>query len=170
LAAHARAAHAVIGASSLELLDFPDNRMDQIALLDVAKAVERFLARVQPLFVYTHFPHDLNVDHRVVSEAVQIACRPRPESVVERVLHFEVASSTEWRMAGECTAFVPNYFVDVTATLALKMQAVAAYSSEVRDWPHARSVEGIEHLARWRGSSVGCRAAEAFMLARCIVR
>jgi N-acetylglucosamine malate deacetylase 1 len=36
----------------------------------------------------------------------------------------------------------------------------------VRDFPHPRSRLGIEQLARWRGVSVGMRAAEAFVLGR----
>jgi LmbE family N-acetylglucosaminyl deacetylase len=170
LAASARAAHAILGSAEVQLLDFPDNRMDQVALLDVIKPVERFLERVRPHVVYTHWPHDLNVDHRVVSEAVQTACRPLPERALDQLFYFEVASSTAWRLAGAATEFSPNHFVDVTAWLDLKLQALAAYGTEMRPWPHARSIEAIEHLARWRGATVGCQAAEAFTVARSLVR
>jgi N-acetylglucosamine malate deacetylase 1 len=40
----------------------------------------------------------------------------------------------------------------------------------MRDWPHSRSYEAVEHLARWRGACVGVEAAEAFMLGRWLVR
>jgi N-acetylglucosamine malate deacetylase 1 len=40
----------------------------------------------------------------------------------------------------------------------------------MRPWPHPRSYDGVTHLARWRGASVGCSAAEAFMLGREIRR
>ena len=36
----------------------------------------------------------------------------------------------------------------------------------MRKWPHARSIKAVEHLARWRGSSIGSEAAEAFMVIR----
>jgi LmbE family N-acetylglucosaminyl deacetylase len=170
LANSARAAHAILGSVDIELQDFPDNRMDQVDLLEVVKVVERFVERVQPQIVYTHFQHDLNVDHRVTCEAVQAACRPLPGSSVEQILCFEVASSTEWRFANPTTGFVPNYFIDVTATLDIKLKALTAYGEEMRSWPHPRSIEGIEHLARWRGASAGCPAAEAFVLGRCILR
>jgi LmbE family N-acetylglucosaminyl deacetylase len=170
LARSARAANDILGSTDVQLLDFPDNRMDGVELLDVVKVIETFFARIQPQMIYTHFDNDLNVDHRIVSEAVQTACRPLPGNAVERILYFEVASSTEWQIRDQRAGFVPNYFVDVTATLDLKLQALAAYGSELRAWPHPRSVEGIEHLARWRGATVGCQAAEAFMLGRCILR
>jgi LmbE family N-acetylglucosaminyl deacetylase len=169
LAASARRANELLGTANLELLEFPDNRMDSIDLLDVVKAIEAFLEKSKPHIVYTHWPFDLNVDHRVVSEAVQTACRPVPQSILEQMLFFEVPSSTEWRVsAGK--SFVPTYFVEVSATLALKQQALASYANEMRAWPHSRSLEAVESLARWRGASVGVGAAEAFVLGRALIR
>ena len=168
LAASARRAHGILGSARLEMLGFPDNRLDSVNLLDVVKPIEVFLAEVLPEAVYTHFPADLNVDHKIVSEAVQVACRPLPGSRLRQLIMFEVASSTEWRVASSVN-FSPNYFVDVSATLELKKQALSAYASEMRPWPHARSIEAVEALARWRGASVGVLAAEAFVLGRGIV-
>lgn len=166
LASSAHAAHAILG-SSVEMLAFPDNRLDSVDLLDVVKAVETFLAKVAADTVYTHFADDLNVDHRIVSEAVQVACRPVPGAPVRKLLMFEVASSTGWRTTG--AAFNPNYFVAVAATLPAKLAALSAYASEMRPWPHARSLESVEALAKWRGASVGLAAAEAFVLGRAIL-
>jgi hypothetical protein len=36
----------------------------------------------------------------------------------------------------------------------------------MRQWPHARSLKAVEHLARFRGATVGVEAAEAFVLGR----
>ena len=114
----------------------------------------------------THFAKDLNIDHRVTHEAVITACRPQPGQSVERMLSFEVPSSTEWQSPGVEYPFVPNWFEEISGTLALKMKALKAYKSEMRQWPHVRSLQAVEHLARWRGASVGVEAAEAFMLIR----
>jgi LmbE family N-acetylglucosaminyl deacetylase len=169
LAVSARRANELLGTTNLELLEFPDNRLDSIDLLDVVKAVESFLDKCKPHIVYTHWPFDLNVDHRIVSEAVQTACRPIPQSLQEQLLFFEVPSSTEWR-ASAGRPFEPTYFVDVSATLRSKQRALSAYASEMRAWPHPRSLEAVESLARWRGASVGAEAAEAFVLGRAVVR
>jgi N-acetylglucosamine malate deacetylase 1 len=169
LAASARAANQVLGTAHLELLDFPDNRLDSIDLLEVVKAVESFLDKCKAQTIYTHWPFDLNVDHRVVSEAVQTACRPTPQSTQEQLLFFEVPSSTEWRVSAG-RAFEPTYFVDVSATFESKQRALSAYANEMRAWPHARSLEAVESLARWRGASVGVKAAEAFVLGRALIR
>jgi LmbE family N-acetylglucosaminyl deacetylase len=169
LAASARRANQLLGTAELELLEFPDNRLDGVDLLDVVKAVESFFDKCKPQTVYTHWPSDLNVDHRVVSEAVQTACRPIPKSTQEQILFFEVPSSTEWRL-GAGGRFEPNHFVDISATLELKRSALAAYGSEMRPWPHSRSLEAVQSLARWRGATVGMEAAEAFVLGRALIR
>jgi LmbE family N-acetylglucosaminyl deacetylase len=168
LAQAATAAGGILGAAGVELLQYPDNRLDSVDLLDVAKSIEGFMERHSPQVVYTHFSADLNRDHQIVSEATQIACRPLPNSKIRELLMFEVASSTGWR-AGAESAFCPNHFCDISATLDLKLRALSAYAQEMRPWPHARSMEAIESLAKWRGSSVGLTAAEAFVLIRRIV-
>jgi len=85
---------------------------------------------------------------------------------VERLLSFEVASSTEWQPPGSAQVFHPNWFVDISTQWERKCLALEAYASEMRPWPHARSIESLEHLARWRGAQVGVEAAEAFCLLR----
>jgi len=161
----ARAAR-ILGARDVELADFPDNRMDGVERLDIVKRVEHAIQRVGPSRVLTHRFGDVNVDHDVVHQAVAAACRPTPDSRVAEVLYFEVPSSTEWRFGGALRPFAPDFFVDIDATLARKLQALEAYASEMRPFPHPRSIAAVEHLARWRGAMVGRAAAEAFELGR----
>lgn len=168
LARCAEAANAILGSASVKVCDFPDNRMDSVDLLDVVKVVEAEIARHRPQLLLTHHGGDVNVDHRVLHEAVLAACRPQPGHPVRELLFFEVASSTEWRTPGLFGGFQPNGFYDVSAHLARKLEALKAYSTELRAFPHPRSVEAVEHLARWRGATVGCHAAEAFMVGRII--
>lgn len=164
LKAASESAAAILGAVGVTVHDLPDNRLDSLALLDVVKAVEAHVERVAPEIVYTHHPGDCNADHRVVFDAVLAATRPLPGSTVRTLLTFEVASSTEW--GGGQSPFVPDWFVDVSGTLLRKLDALDAYDLEMRPWPHPRSREAVEALARWRGATVGCEAAEAFSLVR----
>jgi LmbE family N-acetylglucosaminyl deacetylase len=159
-----------LGATSVTALDLPDNRMDALPLLDVVQKIEPVVAAVRPDVVYTHHAGDLNVDHRIVHEAVLTALRPQPGRPAPTILAFEVASSTEWRTPAAANAFVPNWYVDVSAHLDAKLEALGIYHEEMRDWPHARSIAALEHLARWRGACVGVAAAEAFVLVRHIDR
>lgn len=169
LARAASAANKIVGSASLTQHDFPDNRMDSVDRLDVIKVVEDFLDKHRPAIVYTHHWSDLNVDHRRVHEAVVTACRPLPGHQIRALLFFEVPSSTEWQVPQAAAAFAPNWMVDISDTLEVKLQALRAYESEMRPWPHARSLTAVEHLARWRGASSGVAAAEAFVLGRNIV-
>jgi LmbE family N-acetylglucosaminyl deacetylase len=147
----------------------PDNRLDSLDRLAVIQRVEAHIERWKPSVVYTHHVGDLNIDHQVVHHAVVTACRPQPGRSVERLLFFEVASSTEWQPPGSGVPFQPNWFVDITETLDTKLAALDAYRAEMREWPHSRSLSAVEHMARWRGVSVGVASAEAFSLGRQIL-
>lgn len=151
----------ILGVTEWYALDFPDNRMDSVPLLDVVQALESIIEQVQPRRIYTHHHGDLNVDHRVTHQAVMTACRPVPGSSVREILTFEVMSSTEWVTPG-VSPFVPNAFVNITYYLTKKLDALAAYDMEMRPAPHSRSIAHIETLARHRGNCVGVEAAEAF--------
>lgn len=166
LAAATRRACAILGVTEVALHGFPDNRMDGVELLEVVKVIEAHLSRLQPAVVYTHHGGDVNVDHRVAYQAVVTACRPQPAHAVKTLLTFETPSSTEWQPPFPGTAFTPNWFVDVSSTLPAKLEALAEYEAELRDWPHPRSIQAVEYLARWRGAMAGLEAAEAFALAR----
>ncbi len=169
LAARRTAAHeacGILGAKIVSFGDGPDNRLDTLALLDVIKPIETLIRAHLPDTILTHHGGDLNVDHRRAHEAVATACRPQRGHSVRTLLSFEVPSSTEWQLPGSAAPFAPNWFVDIGAELKLKLAAVQAYAQEMRPWPHPRSPEAIEHLARWRGATVGAYAAEAFMLGR----
>lgn len=169
LAQAAQTAGSILGAAGVELLDLPDNRLDSLDRLDLIKRIEECVERHQPECVYVHHAGDVNVDHRRLHEAVVTACRPTPGHVVNRLLSFEVASSTEWQPPGSAPAFQPNWFVDISDQWERKREALVAYASEMRDWPHAHSLEVDEHLAPWRGAQVGLEAAKAFCLLRQLV-
>lgn len=161
----------ILGVAHHKQMDFPDNAMDSMSLLDVAKAIEAFCRDWgMPDRVYTHHPGDLNIDHQITHHAVMTCFRPQPNSqgLPSSILAFEVLSSTGWLGSSMANAFVPNYFVDVSFQLKRKMKAIKAYSAEMREWPHARSVEATEYLAKFRGASIGVSAAEAFVVERII--
>jgi len=162
------AAADILGAAGITFGDFPDNRMDTVPLLSVVQHVERFLAEVRPLLVYTHHGGDLNVDHRIVQQAVVTAFRPIPGTPPHEIRACEVNSSTEWSV-GSLASFEPNLFEPVDTTLERKVDALACYEGELRDWPHPRSLDGVRALARWRGAQCGRDSAEAFALVRKVV-
>ena len=162
----AEKANQIIGVQRLDFLNYPDNRLDSIDRLDLIKDLEKKINEFQPNIVYTHHSGDLNIDHRIVCDAVITACRPYPNQIVKTILSFEVASSTEWQPPSKSDAFEPNWFVDISNQLSKKLEALKEYDSEMRDWPHARSIKAIDYQAKLRGSQLGVNAVEAFKLLR----
>lgn len=154
-----------LGVQLFHYLDFPDNQLDQLPLLSIIQAIESVMQQVAPNIIYTHHVGDLNVDHQLTAKAVLTAARPLPNSSVKRILGFEVMSSTGWSDPVR-DAFMPQVYVDIKDYMERKMAALDAYQPEMREFPHARSVEAIVALTRFRGAMVGREHAEAFTLMR----
>jgi LmbE family N-acetylglucosaminyl deacetylase len=165
---HARAAAAKVGVEHVTLHNFPDNRLDTLALLEVVHFIEGLVRDAQPEIIYTHHGGDLNVDHSVIHRAVLTATRPGSSPPVREIYAFEVPSSTEWAFQRLELPFRPNVFVDVSRTLEAKIGAMECYKSEARRFPHPRSPEALRAIAKRWGSVAGCEAAEAFELVRLI--
>ena len=158
----------ILGAREPKFLGFPDNRLDQIDLLDIVRAVEKRVSDINPLARSTpHHRGDLNIDHTICQRAVMTACRPLPGSPVRRIVAMEIALKHGMGVAGTAQLLSCQRALSIyRATLPSKRQALEAYAEEMRNFPHARSYEALEALARWRGASVGLTAAEAFMVVR----
>ncbi len=146
--------------------NFPDNQMDSIPLLDVVQSIELITKKMTIDIIYTHHIGDLNIDHRIVHQAVMTAFRPVPGKSIPSIYNFEVNSSTEWNTPNSSQCFIVNYYVDISHQITEKMALLACYQTEMSTYPHSRSIEAIEALAKVRGSSVGISFAEAFMLVR----
>ena len=167
LRSEAATANTRVGVRDLRFGGLPDNRFDSVPLLEVVKLVEEVVEQFGPDTVLSHHGGDLNIDHRITAAAVLTATRPVPGCPIHEVLAFEIRSSTEWAF-GQGGTFSPSYYVDISDHLTQKLNALAAYESEIRDFPHPRSIEGVEVLARLRGSEVGCAAAEGLVPVRVV--
>ena len=164
----AEAAALKVGARDVVLFKLPDNRLDTLPMLEVAKLIEDLIQKLRPAVIYTHHPGDLNLDHGIVHRAVLIATRPVLGHSVRQILTFEVPSSTEWAFQKIEPVFRPNVFVEISKTLDAKIAALACYDSETRDFPHPRSEQALRAIATRWGSVIGCTAAESFELVRSI--
>ncbi len=153
--------------AKLYLKNLPDNAFDSVTLLKIVKTVESVISSVKPDIIYTHNSNDLNIDHRLTFKAVITATRPQSDSFAARIYAFETPSSTEWQLEG--SSFSPNVYIDISKYLQEKKELLSIYKDELRKFPHPRSLLGIETLARYRGMSCGCKAAEAFELIREVV-
>ena len=148
----------LLGFSWISRGEYPDNMLDTIPILDLAKNIEAVKKKYSPDIIYTHSYADLNVDHRKVHEATLIAFRPQPKETWQEIRAYEVASSTEWGMQ----SFTPNLFINIDEFIEIKKEALACYWMELRDTPHPRSISSIECINRVRGSQAGFNYSEAF--------
>ncbi len=164
-----RKAQRMIGYQELSVYDFPDNRFDSIDLLDIVKVVEKEKETFEPEIIFTHHGGDLNIDHQRTCDAVVTACRPMEQEKVKTIICFETPSGTEWRSPADPKHFIPNLFFEINQdNLSAKINAMEAYESEKRTYPHPRSPEALTILAQRWGIAIGKRYAEAFMLIRSI--
>lgn len=159
----ARESAKIIGFKSIEFKGLPDVRFDSLELLDIVKIIQRYFSEIKPDVVYTHHYGDLNIDHRITYDATLCACRPVSGGwYPKELLCFETPSSTEWNFGRKDMSFYPNVFVDVSQTIDTKLAAMACYKSEVRDFPHPRSLGALRAIAIKWGSTVNVPYAEAF--------
>lgn len=162
----AQRAAKILGISKIFFEDFPDQQYDNVPILDIVKVIEKIKNKIKPDIVFTHHQGDLNLDHRITFRAVLTACRPLPSETVKKLYSFEIPSSTEWSLPKRKNYFVPNVFIDISDTFNRKIKAFTAYKSEMRDYPHPRSIKGLEIIARRWGILVGKKLVEAFELIR----
>jgi len=156
-------ANRIIGVKEVFLHDFPDNRFDTVALLDIVKVIENIKNKLQPDIIFTHYENDLNIDHQITHKAVLTATRPMKGECVKELYSFEVLSSTEWNYP---LSFSPDVFFDISDYMEYKKKAMQIYKSELNDYPHPRSLEGMDISAKGWGLKVGYKYAEAFKTVR----
>lgn len=160
----------ILGYDDVHFSSFPDNEFDKVSLLEITQLIEKYIEIIDPDEVYTHHQYDLNIDHQIVSRAVNTALRPLPGRKNVNIYQFETMSSTEWQFSNKNETFSPNIFVSLNEKdIEAKKKAMLHYSSEIRDWPHPRSLKNIEVVANRWGSVIGVNYSEAFQLIRCVI-
>jgi LmbE family N-acetylglucosaminyl deacetylase len=110
------------------------------------------LAAQQPDVVITHWPIDTYPDHQAASFLAQRAYLSASRPF--RLYFFEVESGHQ------SLGFVPQVYVDITATRGKKQAALFSHKSQHGEEIYHRHHELIE---RFRGREIQTEAAEAFM-------
>jgi len=159
----------ILGIKETFFLDLPTVKLDTIPQKELNDSISKCVENIKPEILYIPFGGDLNKDHRLVFESSIVATRPKPKNSIKKVLSYEVLSETEWgslRAQEMKDIFIPNIYIDISNTLEFKLEAMSCYKSELKDYPHPRSLEAINVLAKKRGSESGLTVAEAFVLIR----
>lgn len=158
--------HSLIGIAKTFYLEFPAVMLEQIPRHEINDKILAVVNEIQPDIVYIPHFGDMQKDHQIIAETAMVALRPKYKHKVKAVYAYETLSETEWNIPHAANAFLPNVYVDVTGFLDKKIDAMKIYESQLADFPNPRSLEAIEALAKYRGSTINVEAAEAFMLIR----
>ena len=163
-------AHKALGVKETFFLNLTVVELPHEGIRKITGAVSEVVKKVSPDVVYLPFYGDMHTDHTAVANAVMVAVRPLVAPSVKAVYMYETLSETGWNYPTADKAFIPNVYVDITEYFEQKMNAMKAYASQLREYPHPRSIEALRALAQYRGSNVGLPLAEAFMCVRTIIK
>lgn len=159
-------AHSILGVGRTIRLSLPTAMLDTIPQYKINNLLTDVIDFVNPDEVYIPHKGDIHRDHQIVTDSAMVALRPNRIHGVKRILSYEVLSETDWNVANSQNAFIPNVYEDITNQIDVKLSSMRAYKSQLKNYPSARSLEGIKALASHRGITVGLKYAEAFMLIR----
>ena len=161
-------AHFSLGVKETFFFDFPAPELDMVSLASISDSIFELIKKlkIDTLFI----PHrgDIHRDHYIVFNAALVAARPVGDYTVKSIYAYETLSETEWAAPYSHDAFIPDHFVNIEQYFQSKLEAMSCYSGQLRTFPNPRSLESIEALAKFRGSTVGFERAEAFMTIRTI--
>jgi len=147
-----------LGIKDIIFLNYKDQRLDTIPISEIANKLNNL--KLNPDIIFTHNGKDLNKDHLITYEAVKIISRPKKKKI--SLICFEIPMNNSWNF----NMFKPNYYVDISKTLKIKMKALKAYTNENKKLPNPVSLEGIKILAQFRGLESGFKYAEGFEIKR----
>ena len=159
-------AHKLLGVTKTFFLEYPAVMLEQIPRYELNQKIFTVIEEVKPDIIYMPHFGDMQKDHLIIAESVMVAIRPKYEHRIKEVYSYETLSETEWNNPHSSNAFLPNMYNDVSGFLGKKLEVMRCFTTQLSDFPNPRSLEAIEALAKYRGSTINCNAAEAFMLIR----
>ncbi len=160
--------HTILGVKETKFFDFHAPELDITSNAAISMKLALMLKEwgISDLFL----PHrgDIHHDHSMVFKAGLVAPRPVGHYSVKNIYCYQTLSETEWAPPFSDDAFIPNHFINVEKEMSFKLEAMQCFKSQIRPFPSTRSLETIDALAKFRGSTVGFKRAEAFMTIRTI--
>ena len=153
------------GFSTVFNLALPTTKLDTLPVSEIVRKIGECIQSYHPEEILIPHAGDVHTDHGVVFNAVVSCTKWFRYPFIERILSYETISETDFGL-DFARGFVPNVFIDISEFLVQKLEALEIYVSETGEFPFPRSRQAVEALARYRGSTAGFRAAEAFQLLR----
>ena len=139
--------------------NFCDVSLDTIAFATISAYLTDIVDKVKPDTVFTNYKNDIHIDHRIVSAATRVACRPRKSCSVTTLYEYPIAGSAEWGFEG----IVYNTFFNIQNYTMLKYICIGRYKSEMKNSPDPLSIDSLKARDTYYGSLAGYDVAEAFI-------
>lgn len=152
------------GFSNTITLGFPAQLLYEVGFNKLVSKIDESISKLEPEIIFLINRSDVHSDHRISFEAIYACTKSFRKPYIKKILMYETLSETEFAPALVETAFCPNFFVDVSKYFKKKIDIMEIYKSELMSNNLPRSISAIEALARYRGSRIGVKYAEAFML------
>lgn len=169
LQSEALKAHRILGVKETIFLNLPVVGLRHFPTIELNKRLLEVVSKIKPNIAFIPHKGDMHTDHAEVANSAMVALRPINNPQLNSIYVYETLSETEWNMPTIDNAFIPNVWSDITETIELKKEAMSCYRSQLHEFPKPRSIEAIEALSKFRGSTICVSNAESFMLVRNII-
>lgn len=166
LRSEAQKAHDLLGVKKTFFLDLPILGIRTEDQREVNKRFSNVIDEIKPNIVFIPHEGDIHIDHQDTANTAMVVLRPHENPTLSAILAYETLSETEWSTPNPKNVFMPNVWSDISDTIEVKKDAMLCYQSQIKDYPHPRSIRAIVALAQYRGSTIGVEYAESFMLIR----
>ena len=164
--AEAISAMHLIGINKFSFLELPATKINEIPICELNNLLDREIIEFKPEMVFIPFP-DRHIDHKKIFEACMVVSRPIARyNFIKLLVAYETLSETHWNAVNIEPSFKPNWFIDITHQIEIKIKALRCYKSQINKNYYSRSLEAVKSLANFRGSQNGFKYAEAFQIIR----
>jgi len=156
----------ILGVTSSTFLEMPCTMIGDLPVHEVNHKISQVFLDVKPHMVFCPYP-DRHIDHRLIFDSVMVATRPIGIGRnIEIVAAYETLSETHWNAPHIEPNFTPNWVIDISKHIHVKLEALKCYQSQISEFPNPRSIEAIEGLAKFRGTQAGFGYGEGFHIIR----
>ena len=151
-------------------LDYPTAKLDTIPIQEIIKSISKVILEIEPEIIYLPNRSDVHTDHQITFKAAYSCTKNFRYPFIKKILMYEALSETEFSPTLPENIFIPNVFVDITNYFDRKLEIFKIYKSEIMKKPFPRSLEVIEAFDKCRGSQIGEKYSEAFVLLKEIIK
>jgi LmbE family N-acetylglucosaminyl deacetylase len=153
----AKAAAKILGADLRILMDGGCKRIEDVKHYQLVGMIDALVKDLKPAAVLTHGPTDFHRDHVTVYNA---------STAAQRLAAFDFYSYLPTMCRPVPVPFQPRAYVDITQTIDIKIQSIAAHQSQF--YSRGLTYEMYRDISRINGRFAGVQYAEGLDINRIV--